>query len=84
MFKGKKWFGQKLWATVIQSIKTVLGWKFWLQDLLHEPEVLPVSLAHLVACMGWAHAKGPKGTDPYSPNHTSSISSISRMGLGHA
>ena len=84
MFKGKKWFGQKLWATVTQSIKAVLGWKFWIQDLLHEPEVLPVSLAHLVARMGWAHAKGPKGTNPYPPNHTSSISPICRMGLGHA
>ena len=52
VFKGKSGLWQKLWATVTQSIKVVLGWKFWIQDLLHEPEVLPVSLAHLVACMG--------------------------------
>ena len=39
--------------------KTILGWKFWIQDPLHEPEVLPVSLAHLVARMSWAHAKDP-------------------------
>ena len=84
MFKGKKWFGQKLWVTVTQSIKAVLGWKFWIQDLLHEPEVLPMSLAHLVARMGWSHAKGLKGTDPYPPNHTFSISPISCMGLDHA
>ena len=50
--KEKKRLRQKLWATVTQSIKAVLGWKFWIQDLLHEPEVLPVSLTHLVACMG--------------------------------
>ena len=82
MFKGNKGFGQKLWATVTQSIKTVLGWKFWIQDLFHEPEVLLVSLTHLVACMGWAHAKSPKGTDPYPPNHTSSISPNKSHGLG--
>ena len=76
--------GLKLWPTVTQSIKAVLGWKFWIQDLLHELEVLLVFLAHLVACMGWAHVKGPKGTDPYIPNHTFSISPISHMGLGHA
>ena len=84
MFKGKKWFGQKLWATVIQSIKTVLGWKFWLQDLLHEPEVLSVSLAHLVARKGWAYAKGLKGTDPYPQTTLPPFPPISRMGLGHA
>ena len=50
--KEKKRLRQKLWATVTQSIKAVLGWKFWIQDLLYEPEVLPVSLTHLVACMG--------------------------------
>ena len=74
MFKGKKMFGQKLWATVTQSMKAILGWKFWIQDLLYEPEVLLVSLAHLVERMGWAYAKSLKGTDPYPPNHTSSIS----------
>ena len=65
MFKGKKGFRQKLWAAVTQSIKFVLGWKFWIQDLLHEPDVLPASLAHLVARMGWAYVKGPK-----EPTHT--------------
>ena len=82
MFKGNKGFGQKLWATVTQSIKTVLGWKFWIQDLLHEPKVLPVSLAYLVARMGWAHAKSLKGTDAYSPNHTFSIFPNKSHGLG--
>ena len=43
-----------------------------------------MSLAHLVARMGWAHAKGPKETDPYPQNQTSSIFPISHMGLGHA
>ena len=52
VFKGKSGLWQKLWATITQSIKTVLWWKFWIQDLIHEPEVLPVSLTHLVACMG--------------------------------
>ena len=52
VFKGKSGLWQKVWATVTQSIKAILGWKFWIQDLLHEPEVLPVSLAHLVARMG--------------------------------
>ena len=80
----RKGFGQKLWATVTQSIKTIFGWKFRVQDLLHEPKVLLVSLTHLVACMCWAHAKGLKGIDPYPPNHTSSISPISHMSLGHA
>ena len=60
-------------ATVSQNIKAVLGWKFQVQDLLHEPEVLLVSLAHLVTGMGWAHAKGLKETD----------SPICRMGLDH-
>ena len=76
--------GQKSRATVSQSIKALLRWKFWVQDFLHELEVLLVSLAHLVACLGWAHAKGLKGTDPHPPNHTSSISPINHMGLGHA
>ena len=52
LVKGKKMFGQKLWAAVTQSIKVVLGWKFWIQDLLHEPEMRLVSLVHLVARMG--------------------------------
>ena len=76
--------GLKIRGTVTQSIKAVLEWKFWIQDLLHEIEVLLVSLAHLVARMGWAHAKGPKGIDLYPPNHTSLISPISHMSLGHA
>ena len=59
-------------------------WKFWVQDLLHEPEMLLVSLAHLVARLVWAYAKGLKEIDPYPPNHTSLISLISHMGLGHA
>ena len=63
-FKGKNGLKLKLYATVTQSIKTILGWKFWIQDLFHELEVLPVSLAHLVAHIGWAHAKGLKGTNP--------------------
>ena len=84
IFKGKKKFEQKLWATITQSIKSILRWKFWIQDFLHEPEVLLVSLTHLVARMGWAQAKGPKETDPYLSNHTFSISPICRMGLGHA
>ena len=74
MFKGKKGFRQKLWVTVTQSIKAILGWKFWIQGLFHKAEVLLVSLAHLVARMGWAHVKGLKGTDLYPPNYTSSIS----------
>ena len=37
-----------------------MGCKFKVQNLLHEPEVLPVSFANLVACMNWTHAKGPK------------------------
>ena len=81
-FRQKKMLEQKSWATVTQSIKTVLGWKFWIQDLLYEPKVLPMSLAHLVACMGWAQAKDPKEIDPYSPNHTSLISSNKSHGLG--
>ena len=60
-------------ATVSQSIKAILGWKFQVQDLLHEPKVLLVSLAHLVTGMGCAHAKGIKETDSYPPNHTFSI-----------
>ena len=65
-------------------MKALLRWKFQVQDLLHESEVLPVSLAHLIARMGWAYAKGLKGTDPYPPNYTSLISPICCMGLGHA
>ena len=80
-FKGKSGLEQKLYAIVTQNIK-ILGWKFWIQDLFHEPDVLPMSLAHLVARMGWANAKGPKGTDPYPPNHTSSISPNKLFGLG--
>ena len=76
--------GLKIRGTVTQSIKTLLMWKFWIQDLLHEPKVLPVSFAHLVACMGWAHAKDPKEANPYPPNNTFSISLMSHMGLGHA
>ena len=78
-FKGKMGSDR---AIVSQSIKAVLGWKFQVQDLLHEPKVLPLSLAHLVAQMGWAHAKGPKETDSYPPNHTSSISTNMSHGLG--
>ena len=58
----------KIRGTVTQSIKALLRWKFWVQDLLYEPKVLPVSLAHLVARMGWAYAKDSEGTDPYPPN----------------
>ena len=60
--------GLKIRGTVTQSIKALLRWKFWVQDLLYEPKVLPVSHAHLVARMGWAHAKDSEGTDPYPPN----------------
>ena len=81
-FIGKSGLELKLYAIVTQSIKTILGWKFWIQDLFHEPDVLPVSLAHLVAHMGWAYAKSPKGTDPYPPNHTSSISPNKSHELG--
>ena len=49
-----------------------------------EARLVAVSLAHLVVCMGWAHAIGSKETDPYPPNHTPSISPICRMGLGYA
>ena len=42
---------------------------------------LLVSLAHLVARMGWAHAKGPKGTSPYPPNHAPSVSPNKSHGL---
>ena len=82
VFKGKTGLWQKLWTTVTQSMKAILGWTFWIQDLLHEPEVLLVSLAHLVACMSWVHAKGPKGTDSYPLNHTSSISPNKSHELG--
>ena len=70
----QKMVEQKSWATVTQSIKVVLGWKFRVQDLFYEPKVLPVSLTHLVARMCWAYTKSPKGIDPYPPNHISSIS----------
>ena len=63
MFKGKIWLGQKLCATVSQRIKACLGWKFQVQDLRHEPKVLPMFLAHSVARMCWVHAKGMKKTD---------------------
>ena len=78
----QKMVWQNSWATVTQSIKAVLGWKFRVQDLIHEPKVLLVSLTHLVAHMCWAHAKGPKETDPYPPNHTSSISPNKSHELG--
>ena len=65
VFKGKSGLWQKLWATVTQSIKAVLGWKFWIQDLLHELEVLPVSLVHLVAHMAELMQKVQK-----EPTHT--------------
>ena len=84
MFKGKKWFRQKLWVTVTQGIKAVLGWKFWVQDLLHEPEMLPMSPAHLVARIDWVNAKGSKRNRPIpSKPHFLNFSQISRMGLGH-
>ena len=73
---------QKSWATVRQSIKALLGWKFHVQDLLHEPEVQPVSLTHLVTYMDWAHTKGLKENDPYPPNHIFSIFSNRSHGLG--
>lgn len=57
-----------------------LGWKFRVQNLLYDLEMLLVSLTHLVACIGWAHTKGPKGTNSYSSNHTPSISLICYMG----
>ena len=57
--------GQKLWAIVTQSIKAPLRWKFWVQDLLHEPKVLPASLAHLVARMAGLMQKVQK-----EPTHT--------------
>ena len=47
----------KSWVTVSQSIKALLGWKFPVQDLIYVLEVVPVSLSHLVAHMGWAYAK---------------------------
>ena len=48
---GKKLVEQKSRATVTKNIKAILEWKFWIQDLFHEPEVLPVSFALLVARM---------------------------------
>ena len=65
-------------------MKALLWWKLQEQDLIHEPEVQPVSLTHLVACMCWAYAKSSKETDPFPPNHTSSIFPINRIGLDHA
>ena len=47
----------KIWVIVNQSIKALLGWNFPVQDLIYVLEVVPVSLSHLVAHMGWAHAK---------------------------
>ena len=41
-----------------------------------------MSLARLVAHLSWAHAKGPKGIDPYPPNYTCSISPNESHGLG--
>ena len=78
----KKSVEQKSRATVNQSIKVLLGCKFRVQNLLHEPKMLLMSLTHLVARMGWAHAKSPKETDLYPPNHTSSISPNMSHGLG--
>ena len=43
-----------------------------------------MSLTRLVAHMGWAHVKGPKGIDPYPLNHTPLIFPICYMGLCHA
>ena len=74
----KNRLGQKLWATISQIIKALLGWKFQVQDLFHEFEVLLVSLAHLVVHIGWAYAKCSYETDPYPPNHISLISPICR------
>ena len=42
-----------------------------------------MSLIHLVARMGWAHAKGLKET-PYTSNQTALIFPICRISLGHA
>ena len=67
--------GLKIRGTVTQSIKTLLRWKFWVQDLLNELEVLLVSLTHLVARIGWAHVKCSKRTNQYchAPNPTIKI-----------
>ena len=45
---------------------------------LSEFEVLLVSLAHLIAHIGWAYTKCSYETDPYPQNHFSSISPICR------
>ena len=76
VLETKNRLGQKLWATDSESIRPLLGWEFWVQDLLHELEVLLASLTYLIAYLGWAYAKGLKGTNPFSPNHTPSISPI--------
>ena len=80
---SKKSVEHKSWVTVNQRIKALLGRKFRVQDLLHEPKVLLVSLAHLVAHISWAHAKGSKETDLYPPNYTSSVSPICNMSLAN-
>ena len=74
----KKKVKQKSWITDNRCIKALLGWKFQVQDLFHEFEVLLVSLAHLVVHIGWAYAKCSYETDPYPPNHISLISPICR------
>ena len=74
----KKKVKKKSWITDNRCIKTLLGWKFRVQDLFHEFEVLLVSLAHLVAHIGWAFTKCSYETDPYPQNHFSSISPICR------
>lgn len=83
-FRPKKKVKQKSWTTDNRCIKSLLGWKFRVQNLFHEVEVLLVYLAHLVAHIGWPYAKCSNETDPYPPNHTSSIFPICHMGLGHA
>ena len=57
---------------------------YWFKLLDLEARLVAVTLAHLVARMGWAHTLSSKETDPYPPNRTPSISPICRMGLGHA
>ena len=53
----QKMVEQKSWATISQSIKALLRWKFRVLDLFHDPGVLPVSLAHLVARTGCDRVK---------------------------
>lgn len=76
--------GLKIRGTNSQSMKPFLGWKFWVLDLLHKPQVPQASLAHLMARMDWAHVKSLIETNPNPPNHASSISPTIYMGLGHA